>query len=89
MRVRLTDPTQLEDFLDFIWSSGFIAEVEAPDAVRVTLPYALSEGRTIADAEVFLSLWLGIGVRVWNELAAEGEAVVLDEAEPTERASHG
>lgn len=91
MRVRLTDPTQLEDFLDFIWRSGFIGEVDDPDVVGVTLPYALGEGRTAADGEMFLGVWLGIGVRVWNGLS-EGAALVLDELiEPHQspRVSHG
>jgi hypothetical protein len=89
MRVRLTDPTQLEDFLDFIWRSGFIAEVQGPDVVRASLPYALTEERTAADADLFLSLWLGIGIRVWNGLSPDSEAFVLGEPEQAERASHG
>jgi hypothetical protein len=89
MRVRLTDPTQLEDFLDFIWSSGFIGEVEAPDGVRVSLPYALSGDRTAADGEVFLSVWLGIALRVWNGLSPDGEAFLLEGYETAEHVSHG
>jgi hypothetical protein len=89
MRVRLTDPTQLEDFLDFVWSSGFIAEVEEPDLVRISLPYVLSRGRTAADGDLFLSLWLGVAVRVWNELCPEGEAVLLGEPEQAGHASYG
>lgn len=89
MRVRLIDPTQLEDFLDFIWGSGFIGVVEGPDLVSVSLPYSLGNGRTAADGELFLRMWLGVGIRVWNDLSPEGEAVVLGEPDQVERVSRG
>jgi hypothetical protein len=89
MRVRLTNPTQLEDFLDFIWGSGFIGVVEGPDVLSVSLPYSLGNGRTAADGELFLSLWLGVGIRVWNDLSPEGQAFVLAAPDQVERVSHG
>ncbi len=79
MRVRLTEPRFGADLADFLWCAGFIVEREGPEWLRVSLPYLLTGERTAADADLFLALWLRIGIRIWNERRAGAEAVLADE----------
>ncbi len=89
MRVRLSDPALVEEFLEFLWRSGFIAELEAPDTVKVSMPMAVPGDRTPGDIELFLGVWLNVSVRVWKELWPETEAMVIAEPEAAPRALPG
>ena len=89
MRVRLSDPTLVEEFLEFLWQSGFIAALEAPDMVKVSIPMAVPGDRTPADVELFLSVWLNVSVRVWKELWPDIDAMVIAEPAAAPRALPG
>lgn len=89
MRVRLSDPTLVEEFLDFLWRSGFVAELDGPDSVRVSMPMTAVGDRTPADIELFLSVWLNISLRVWRDLWPDTDAVLVAEPEPARRALPG
>ena len=86
MQVRLSDPAVVEEFLEFLWRSGFIAEQETRDTVRVSVPFAAGRDRTGEDAELFLRVWMNIALRVWRELRPQAEALVVPDAEPARRA---
>jgi hypothetical protein len=89
MRVRLSDPTLIEEFLEFLWRSGFIAELDGPDIVKVSLPMPVADDATSADVELFLGVWLNVSVRVWRHLWPDADATVIGEPEPTPRALPG
>ena len=86
MRLRLSDPTLMNEFLEFLADSGFVPEREAADIVCVSIPVRLGRDRAPADDDFFLSIWTKIGLRVWNELWPEAEAVALAEADSPSRA---
>ena len=87
MRVRLSDPTLIEEFIDFLWRSGFVAEQEGADVVAVSVPVTPNGRWRKGDADMFLTVWLEIGLRVWKELWPDSDAIVLPEREPSRRAS--
>jgi hypothetical protein len=89
MRLRLSDPTLIEEFLEFLWRSGFIAELDAPDAVKVSLPMAVADDRTPADVELFLGVWVNVSVRVWKDLWPHADVAVVVEAKPARPAVPG
>ena len=85
MRVQLSDPALVEEFLQFLWSSGFIAEQDGADTVAASLPIALERDGRVEDINLFLAIWLDIALRVWKELRPGSEALVVIEPEPAER----
>ena len=86
MRVRLSDTTRIDDFVDFLRHSGFTVALEAPDTAVVSLPARDRQEHTEPEVDVFLSVWLGIALRVWRELWPDTDAIVLSEPEPARRA---
>ncbi len=87
MRLRLSDPTLLDEFVRFLGRTGFVAEVEDADTVRVALPLTPGPTRTEADLRVLLTVWLDIGLRIWHDLWPDADAIVLTEDEPARTAS--
>ena len=86
MRVRLSDPTLIDEFLEFLQHSGFLAELSGPDTVAVSLPVTVAGSRSPEDMELFLNVWASISVRVWKDLWPDTDALVLAEPEPARRA---
>lgn len=87
MRVRVNDSTLVADFVDFLWRSGFIAEQDGVETVRVSVAFSQARGRKEGDMDIFLTVWLRVAVRVWNDLRPEADAVLLAEPEPAHRAA--
>ncbi len=76
-RVRLSDPTLLDEFITFLARSGFVAEREDGDTLRLTLPLRPGPTRTQADIDVLLDVWLRIGMRIWGDLWPDSDVLVL------------
>ena len=86
MEIRLSDPTLIDELLEFFWHSGFIAELNGPDTVSVSLPMPMTGDRSTDDIELFLNVWLSIAVRVWKDLWPDTDAVLSAEPELARRA---
>jgi hypothetical protein len=89
MRVRLSDPTLMDEFVEFLGRTGFAVEAEDADTVRVALPLSPGPNRTEADLGVLLAVWLDIGLRIWRDLWPDVDAIVLARPEPAPRAASG
>jgi hypothetical protein len=87
MRVRLSDPTLMDEFVEFLGHTGFSVEVADGDTVRLTLPLTPGPNRTESDLRVLLAVWLDIGLRIWRDLWPDVDAIVLAEPEPVERSA--
>jgi hypothetical protein len=87
MRVQVNDSLLVDDFVDFLWRSGFIAERDGVETVRVSVAFSHARGRKAEDMDVFLTVWLKVAVRVWNDLWPCAVAVLLAERESAFRAA--
>lgn len=82
MRVRIGDSSLVEDLLDFLSNSGFLAAVEGSDSVRVSLPPELGRHESQTSMQLFLSVWLELALRAWNDLWPEAAGLVVAEEAP-------
>jgi hypothetical protein len=89
MRVRLSDPTLMDEFVEFLCRTGFVAEAAGDDTVRVVLPLNPGPTRTETDLRVLLRVWLDVALRIWRDLWPDVDAIVLAEAEPARRTALG
>ena len=76
-RVRISDPTLLGGFADFLAQSGFLVEPEDADTLRLGLPLTPGPTRTEADIETLLAVWLEVGLRIWRDRCPESHVIVL------------
>jgi hypothetical protein len=57
MRVRISDPTLVDDLLGFLQRSRCLAEPQADGTVAVYLPHDLPDSVARAELESYLRLW--------------------------------
>jgi hypothetical protein len=87
MRVQVNDSTLVDDFVDFLWRSGFIAARDGLETVRVSVAFSDARARKKGDMEIFLTVWLKVAVRVWNDLRPDADAVLVAERDSARRAA--
>jgi hypothetical protein len=57
MKIRLDDPSSLEDLRDFLRRAGCLADPVGPDTLEVTVPRAPSPEQERRELEIYLAVW--------------------------------
>ena len=77
MRIQVSDPALVADLVDFLWESGFVAEPEDGYTVKVSVSSTRGNGRTEAETDLYLKVWLDLSLRVWRSSHPRADALVV------------
>ncbi|MBD0317985.1 MAG: hypothetical protein ICV71_05620 [Thermoleophilia bacterium] len=83
MWVRISDAALVGEFHDFLVRSGFVVEERDGDCLRLALPLTPGRERTQEDLDTLLTVWLGIGLRIWKDLRPDVDVVPLGTEAPS------
>jgi hypothetical protein len=76
-RMRISDPTLVGDFAEFLVGSGFVVEHDDAETLRVRLPLTPGPTRSEDDIAVLLGVWIEIGLRIWHDVWPDADVIVL------------
>jgi hypothetical protein len=61
MTIRLTDPTLVDELVDFLRQMGYVAQADADQTVKAFLPFVPQESDARVDIALLLRSWQSRG----------------------------
>jgi hypothetical protein len=61
MRIKLSDPTHVEELVDFLRQMGYVAQQEGEETVKAFLPFVPQESHARIDIALLLRSWQARG----------------------------